>query len=137
MSFEKNNILVEYKIVIDTAECSLSLHEIIEILGILLTNAAEVVYKKKNEEKRISLKLEENRENLIIEVGNPSEHLKSNEIERLFHEGYSSKGEGRGIGLARIKQLVADIVADIIVENRTKSGSNWIIFKIIIPIRKR
>lgn len=100
--------------------------------NILLTNAFES-YCAESKEKYIDIVLRESADNLIIEVSNVSEELTSSEIENIFREGYSSKGKNRGIGLARVKELVAKVHADIIVGNRLKETQNWVCFKLVIP----
>ena len=132
VAYEKNNVQVDYEVHVDNAECCLSLHEVIEVLGILLTNAFES-YCAESKEKYIDIVLRESADNLIIEVSNVSEELTSSEIENIFREGYSSKGKNRGIGLARVKELVAKVHADIIVGNRLKETQNWVCFKLVIP----
>lgn len=132
VSFERDNVLVDYQINVSDASCNLSLHEIVEILGILLTNAYEN-YNAQNIEKRIGLFLRENDCNLSIEVSNKAKEMGSKEIERMFCEGYSSKGENRGIGLVRLKELISKAKAELIVENRAKENENWLNFKVVIP----
>jgi len=132
VAYEQSNVQVDYQVHVDMAYCSLSLHEIIEILGILLTNAYEN-YNKDTEDKRIGLDVQENENNLMIEVRNQAKELTSKEIENIFNEGYSSKGGNRGIGLARVKQLASKVEADLVVINQTKEDKNWINFKVIIP----
>lgn len=133
VSYEKDNVFTDYKIHIDTAECSLSLHEVIEILGILLTNAYESVMEKLYDQRKICLAVEEVKEYLIINVGNPAIYITSSDMERIFENEYSSKGKNRGIGLTRVKQLVKKSEAEFIVENQMKYEENWVNFKIIIP----
>lgn len=132
VAYEKKDVQIDYHIHVDGAECCLSLHEVIEVLGILLTNAFES-YCAESEEKYIDLVLHETADNLVIEVSNMSEELTSAEIENFFQQGYSSKGKNRGIGLARVKELVEKAHADIIVVNRLKETRNWVCFKLIIP----
>lgn len=132
VAYEESNVQVDYQVHVDTAYCCLSLHEVIEILGILLTNAYEN-YSTDIEEKRIGLIVQENANNLMIEVSNLAKELTTKEIDRMFHEGYSSKGKNRGIGLARVKQLVSNAEADLVVENQTKDNKNWIKFRVMIP----
>ena len=134
VAYEKSNVHVDYQVHVDTAYCSLSLHEIIEILGILLTNAFEN-YKADIEEKRIGLIVQENTNNLMIEVSNEVKELAMKEIDKMFHEGYSSKGKNRGLGLARVKQLVSKVEADLVVESQTKDSRNLIKFRVVIPKR--
>lgn len=135
VAYEKSNVHVDCQIHVDMAYCSLSLHEIIEILGILLTNAFEN-YKADIEEKRIGLIVQENTNNLMIEVSNEVKELAMKEIDKMFHEGYSSKGKNRGFGLARVKQLVSKVEADLVVESQTKDSGNLIKFRVVIPKRE-
>lgn len=132
VAYEQEDVQVDPQISVDSVECSLSLHEVIEILGILLTNAFEK-YQTKRENKCIGLIVKDSIEKFTIEVSNESEELTSKEIEQIFSEGYSSKGLNRGIGLARVKELASSVKADLIVENRIKDNSNWISFRVVIP----
>lgn len=130
--YEQSNVQVDYQIHVDTACCCLPLYEVIEILGILLTNAYEN-YNKDTEDKRIGLVVQENEKNLMIEVSNRAKELTSKEIEKIFSEGYSSKGENRGIGLARVKQLISKVEAELIVINQIRDNENWVNFRVVIP----
>lgn len=132
VAYEKDGVLVDYQVHVDGAECVLSLHEIIEVLGILLTNAFEHCMSS-GLEKKIRLIIEEYADKLAIEVGNQANALTSDEITELFNEGKSSKGKERGIGLARIKQLTDRVKADLFVENHRRENANWLNFKIWIP----
>ena len=60
VAYEKKNIRVDYHIQVDKGDCRLSLHEVIEILGILLTNAYESYQAQRKESAVISLALAEN-----------------------------------------------------------------------------
>lgn len=132
VSFERSNVQIDYQIHVRDAYCNLSLHEIIEILGILLTNAYEN-YDDKNIEKRIGLLVQENDCSLLLEVSNKAKEMSSKEIEKMFLKGYSSKGENRGIGLVRVRELTSKAKADLIVENQVKENENWLKFKVVIP----
>lgn len=132
VAYEKSHVQVEYQIHVDGAECCLSLHEVIEVLGILLTNAFES-YQAESKEKYIDLVVEESTDNLVLEVCNMADEITSIEIEKIFREGYSSKGKNRGLGLARVKQLASRVKGDLIVGNRLRENQNWVSFKVIIP----
>jgi sensor histidine kinase regulating citrate/malate metabolism len=108
------------------------LYEIIEILGILTTNAAEY-YKDVAGDKIIKLTIQETLHNLYIEVSNKSKKFSVSEIERMFKYGYSTKGTERGIGLPRIKELAEKTDSDIIVDNKVFDEENWLSFTIVIP----
>ena len=132
-TLEQSGVKVRYGIHTDSAECKLALHELIEVLGILLTNAVENNAGDENGQKVIGLTVTENAGYLYIEVSNPAPYIKAEKVGQLFQEGYSTKGEGRGIGLFRVKQLAESCKADFIVENREDSGRNWIHFGLKIP----
>lgn len=134
ISCEKQGIDVFYDIHIDDAKCSIALHEIIEVLGILIDNACESVNGDITVSKCISLDFSENDEKIKFAVSNPVQYLSSVEIDRMFKEGFSTKGKNRGIGLARVKDLVCEYDAEIIVSNRMISDMNWVDF--IISIKK-
>ena len=131
-AYEKYNVQVEYQVHVDRAQCALTLHEMIEILGILLTNAFESI-KPEDQEKCIGLYLQEHAESLIIEVSNKTEELPVKQIEKMFQKGYSSKGKNRGLGLARVKEVSQKTNADLIIENRKKGNDNWMSIRMIVP----
>lgn len=132
VAYEQSNVKVDYQIHVDSAECYMPLHEIIEVLGILLTNAFES-YLVEAERKCIRLAVYESLNDLTIEVSNISKALTTKEIEQIFIEGYSLKGKNRGLGLARLKELTSKTKADLIVENRSIDDTNWVNFRIVIP----
>ncbi len=131
---EKNEVKVEYVINVEQATCSFSLHEIIEILGILIDNACENVKSEISLQKLICLKILEGPEKLVLFVSNPARYIKFSEIEKMFRRGYSSKGENRGIGLERVMELINKYDAEIAVFNSASvERDNWINFEIQIP----
>ena len=132
ITLEEENIQIDYRINVESASCRLPLYEIIEILGILTTNAAEY-YVDYIGEKIVKIRLQETIRNLYIEVSNKASKYNVSEIERMFSAGYSSKGEKRGLGLPRLKELAEKADADIVVDNRQEGENNWILFSITIP----
>lgn len=133
MDFEKKGVIVKYRIHVDQAECRVALHELIELLGILMTNAAENITGCGEDSQVMELLVEENGSNLIIEVSNQSQYIDSQKAEKLFQEGYSTKGKDRGLGLTRVNQIAEKSCSDIVIENNTKAGKNWVSFRIVIP----
>lgn len=108
----------------------LEIYEWIELLGILLDNAIEAVENNAEESKKISLELIQESETTILKVANISRYIGSEESKSFFSEGYSSKGRGRGIGLAKAKEIVLKKDGDIFVSNINRENNNWIEFKI-------
>lgn len=132
---ESENIAVDYNIHIEQAECRFELHEIIELLGILIDNACECVKMENSLEQRIKLELQEDVDKIVFSVSNPTNYISFSEIDRMFDSGYSGKGENRGIGLARVLELINKYDAEINVFNyNTCDNKNWICF--LIEVRK-
>lgn len=93
---------------IDVIDC-------IEIIGILLDNAVEAL--QNNEEiNDIILQLLVLNERINISVKNTSRFYDNDEISEFFIKDYSTKGEGRGLGLSKIKDLQRKYGFDIFVE---------------------
>ncbi len=133
ISCENKGINVDYDISIDEAKCSFAIHEIIEILGILIDNACENCIEE-NTDRCIKLKFYEDEDRMTLSVSNPGRYITFSEIGKMFESGYSSKGENRGIGLARVSELCKKHSVEIEVHNITEGEINWINF--IIEIAK-
>lgn len=130
---DNENIVVDYDIHIEQATCRIALHEIIEILGILIDNARECVKMDNSLEQRIRLEFREEADKIVFSVSNPAKYISFSEIDKMFISGYSSKGKYRGIGLARVKELVNKYEAEINVFNSNPyDKENWICFLVRI-----
>ena len=132
---ENEGIGIEYSIHVDQAESCLSLPDIVDILGILLDNAFEYVKDFKSEKSCIKFNFYEDENGLGLTVSNPSHYRTNADIEQMFLEGYSTKGNNRGMGLAKIKDLSEKHLVVIHVFNTTDDQINWINFKIKIGKR--
>lgn len=129
---EQGDIQVCYNIHVDQAECCFQLHEIIEILGVLIDNACENFIQNPVEHKQINIECRESEEEIVICVSNPSHYIAYSDIEIMFVEGFSTKGENRGIGLARVLDLTKKHAAEMKVTNIMYNEDNWIEFQIRI-----
>ena len=132
MEIEKQGIAFTYNIRVKEAECGLAVHELIEILGILLSNAIEAVVTRKVG-KVIELNIEETTDNIIIITSNGADKILATDVENMFERGYSTKGEGRGVGLAQLKKIVKQVRAELYVQCYEKEKFYMLEFKIIIP----
>lgn len=75
---------------------------ILYILGVLIDNALE-----HNSDQPILVKVSVTYESAIISVSNAYERKSSNDFERMFQKGYSTKSSGgRGYGLFHLKEVV-------------------------------
>lgn len=125
---EENDVLVCYNIHIDQGKCSFCLHELIEVFGILIDNACESFASSNIEKRKIKISCLENTEEIVISVSNPSKYIKYSEIEKMFVEGFSTKGENRGLGLSRVLDLTQKYGAKLNVHNVIYENENWIEF---------
>jgi sensor histidine kinase regulating citrate/malate metabolism len=65
----------------------------------------------------------------VLEVINPSKFVSSNQLEKFFDKGYTTKTEkGHGIGLAKLKKLIEKKNGTIICDYDTDSSE--VIFEI-------
>ena len=128
---EKEGIEVQHDIHMGNVEGSLALHEIIEVLGILIDNAYEYILTENTEVKCIKLDLLESESEIKFVISNPAEYLTCMEIENLFKHGYSTKGKNRGIGLARVLELSKEHNIELRVRNYTEKDCNWIEFALV------
>ena len=63
---------------------------------------------------------------------NISRKYKHHEITKFFEKGYSTKGEERGLGLSKIKDLQKRYHYDIYVDNKEIQEQNWLEFRVNI-----
>ena len=93
-----NNIKTIDLINIDTN----TIIDICKILGVFIDNAIEEVSKIKNKHIGISLYINDNK--LVIGVSNTYD--KKIEVDKIYNEGYTTKGKGHGYGLSLVKKII-------------------------------
>lgn len=110
--YEKINEAVERGIQMETTfSCSMVGSRIsdvmwVDLIGNLFDNAIEAL-DSYDGEKKIWLAIELVEKNRIsVRIANTFDKLKISEITHFFEMGFSTKGEGRGVGLYNVKQLV-------------------------------
>lgn len=106
--------------------------KVIEMLGILLDNAREYCLNNDMKDKFLKLVVEDMCGKLNIEVCNPSEYMSYSSLEKIFDEGYSTKGKGRGMGLYSLKRIVEQYSGKLLAENYKENNDNWIRFRVEI-----
>lgn len=109
-----------------------TVYEWIEIAGILLDNAIEAVEGGQQDRKKIFMELHQDSNSTVLKVANTSRYVESEESEKFFGLGYSSKGNDRGIGLAKVKEIVKKQDGEILVKNVEKENSNWLEFCVCV-----
>lgn len=129
MKYSKENIIIEYDINVVSNDIDVKTKEVIEILGVLISNAAECY---NNTFGTIKLIIKEINKIFRIEVRNKAEYISYGQLENIFKRGYSTKGEDRGIGLYSVKNIVDKFEGTISVNNVEVNEENWVNFCVVI-----
>lgn len=89
----------------DIEYISMAVIDLVTLIGILCDNAIEAA--KESEEKSIAIAIftVSNQHFFVIENSTKEKQVP---ISQIFEEGYSSKGEGRGIGLANVERIISE-----------------------------
>lgn len=136
--YEKINEAIDRGIQMETSfRCSMAGSRIsdliwVEIIGTLFDNAIEALENYEGE-KKIWLSIgyfEENKR--VLQISNTFQELKISELSRFFEMGYSTKGEGRGIGLYNVRELVYKYRGDITAMSTDIDGESVLTFRVII-----
>lgn len=136
--YEKINEAVERGIRIETSfSCSMAGSRIsdvtwVDIIGTLFDNAIEAL-DDYDGEKKIWLTIELVEKNQIsLRIVNTFDKVSFSEINHFFEMGFSTKGEGRGVGLYNVKQLLHKYRGKINVLSTEREGQTVFEIEIII-----
>lgn len=102
----------------------------IEMLGILMDNAVEAVEAEDN--RNLYVEILETAGRIKMTVSNTSVYISQTQILNFVKKGFSTKGEGRGLGLPFLTSLVNQYGGDLAVYNEEKDSVNWLVFSILI-----
>lgn len=130
---DKKGVTVDYEIRIGDLVSAAGVYSLMEVAGILLDNAVEAVAEKDGEERAIRCSLTETGESIRLQVGNVSRRYRQDEMERFFRRGYSTKGNGRGLGLENVKRIMERSRSEMSVDNRAFNGVNYLVFELVVP----
>lgn len=125
---EEAGIYIEYEVNPIDIRGKIEVYEIIELIGVLFDNAIEALREKEN--RKLILKLVNTDGGFVIEIANISRVYLNNEIESFCTYGYSTKGENRGIGLVRVKEIAKKANATLSIQNQVYEYENYLCFKI-------
>lgn len=131
MSAKEKGIDIFYEVHAIELYDEIEITELVEVIGILFDNAVEALLEIKNVERKLIVKIiQEDIQKISIEVANISRKYLNSEIEKFCVRGYSTKGEKRGIGLSRVKEIIKGHNAKFYIENVNYNGDNYLSFKI-------
>ncbi|MFZ5639686.1 MAG: sensor histidine kinase, partial [Bacillota bacterium] len=101
------------------------------IIGNLIDNALDAVKGLIPEQRRVDIVLARDLAGYVIDVKNCGPAIKPELIEKIFAPEFSTKGEGRGMGLYSVKNLVEKYKGEI----RVSSEPGCTCFRVLIPHR--
>ena len=110
-----------------TADMNLPSEMLITVVGNLLDNAFDAMnestdYKK---HKELMFGIYSKPGAVLITVDDTGSGIKSRDMEHIFENGFSTKGEGRGTGLHQVKSMVENFGGKITVESQEGVGSSF------------
>ena len=95
----------------------------ITITGNLIQNAFDSLNAKSGDNKQVFVGLYSKPNAVLITVEDSGDGMKQGIIEHIFENGFSTKGEGRGTGLYRVKSLSDEFGGKITVESTVGVGT--------------
>lgn len=87
--------------------------EVITVLGNLVDNALDASVSSKNRPRRIEVDLVADGADMMIFVADSGDGVPADSAETIFEQGVSARGEGRGFGLATVRQVVRSLGGEI------------------------
>lgn len=101
---------------------------LITVVGNLIENAFEAMNKKdveKDARKELLLGIYSKPNAVLITVDDTGVGIPPDCIDRIFEDGYSTKGENRGTGLYQVKTMVDNLGGQITVESQPDVGASF------------
>jgi len=130
LSASEMGILSRYNIENIDIKRYISIVDFVEVIGILFDNAVEAL--EHEDEKILIIKIYHREGALCLEVLNRSRVFLNSEIEKFCEYGYSSKGKNRGIGLARVKDIIHRYQGSFQIQNSTYLENNYLSFRVLL-----
>lgn len=132
----KYNIDLQIRIPDSLSALPLNNLELCRVVGNLLNNAIEYLQEKEGIERKIEFSIQERVDSFWIYVTNPveEEEIFVGGINRLLQPGFTSKGEGHGLGLAIINEIISKAGGGVYPE--WDQNRSVLAFQIHLPKRK-
>ena len=109
-------------------DISIPSEALVTITGNLIDNALDSMNKDTSKnEKELSLGIYTRPGELLIIVKDTGTGIPEEIKEKIFENGFSTKGPGRGIGLYHVKQLVSSLGGTITVESQVGTGTCFMV----------
>ncbi len=110
-----------------TADMNLPSEMLITVIGNLLDNAFDAMNEGSDykDHKELMFGIYSKPGAVLITVDDTGSGIKSSNLELIFENGFSTKGEGRGTGLYQVKAMVENFGGKITVESQEGVGSSF------------
>lgn len=102
----------------------------VRIVGNLVDNALEAVRERPEAERHVRVRLWGEDQSISICVADSGPGVPPEAVEQIFIEGYSTKGTGRGVGLALVRRLVQRVGGQISLGHAPEGGA---LFEVLLP----
>lgn len=128
-SEKKIEFEIEVNSYLDPLPKRIDIAKLITVLGNLLDNAIEAV--ERVEERKIIFFATDLGEDIVFEIADSGTGIPENLMNRIFEQGFSTKEtDGRGFGLAIVKNTIEELYGHIEVHNQPGGGT---VFAVFIP----
>lgn len=97
----------------------------VTILGNLIENAIEILNQSRSSTKEISVSIRESEESLLLCVEDTGPGIPPALRQTMFQRGATSKGRGRGTGLALVQEIAEAYHGEIRVESESGVGTSF------------
>ena len=131
---QQEGIRTEHQLLVNNCNVGIPLYQIVEIIGILLDNAYEATKQCAKAEQTVKLTLTE-MDMLYLKIANPTTLNSEEQFISYMEAGKSSKGEGRGYGLAKIAKYQKQYHLEFRIMIEKTSDTNWIVIEMDIANR--
>lgn len=107
------------------SDISLPSGDLITIIGNLTENAMDSLNEKNELPKELSVGIYTKPHAMIITVDDTGNGISAENTEKIFEYGFSTKGDGRGTGLALVRQLAEKHNGTITVDSEPGTGTSF------------
>ena len=100
---------------------------LITVIGNLIDNAFDAMNEATDDfdrPKELLFGIYSKQGSLLITANDTGVGIKQEDLDKVFLNGYSTKGEGRGTGLYQVKQMVKNLGGEIILESKAGMGTS-------------
>lgn len=120
--------VLEDNCIFKNEDISIPSEALVTITGNLIDNALDAMnmqIESVNKSKTLTFGVFTKSKNLLITVKDNGPGIPKNIMDKIFEKGFSTKGEGRGVGLFHTKQLIESLGGNISVESVEGMGTKF------------